>query len=49
METAVVLESFRLSYGPIMRLPRVAPTEVLKYGDYVIPPGVRLQSEITTY
>lgn len=23
-----------------MRLPRVAPTETLKYKDYVIPPGV---------
>ncbi|ORY63203.1 cytochrome P450 [Pseudomassariella vexata] len=35
----VVLESVRLSYGPIFRSTRVAPTESLKYKDLVIPPG----------
>ncbi|RHZ67349.1 cytochrome P450 [Aspergillus thermomutatus] len=36
---AVINESLRLSYGLVMRLPRIAPTETLKYKDYAIPPG----------
>ncbi|PYH72891.1 cytochrome P450 [Aspergillus vadensis CBS 113365] len=42
--TAVVNESLRLSYGLIMRLPRVAPTETLKYKDYVLPPGTPMST-----
>jgi cytochrome P450 len=38
--TGVVYECLRLSYGLIIRLPRCAPSEALKYEDYVIPPGV---------
>ncbi|KAF2114400.1 putative benzoate 4-monooxygenase cytochrome P450 [Lophiotrema nucula] len=37
--TGVVYECLRLSYGLIIRLPRCAPSEALKYEDYVIPPG----------
>ncbi|GFF32239.1 trichodiene oxygenase [Aspergillus udagawae] len=36
---AVINEALRLSYGAVIRLPRVAPTETLKYKDYAIPPG----------
>ncbi|PYH87680.1 benzoate 4-monooxygenase cytochrome P450 [Aspergillus ellipticus CBS 707.79] len=42
--TAVVSESLRLSYGLIMRLPRVAPTETLQYQGYVLPPGTPLST-----
>ncbi|KAF2237960.1 cytochrome P450 [Viridothelium virens] len=35
----VVNEAIRLSYGPIFRSTRVAPTEALKYKNIVIPPG----------
>ncbi|KAI9036290.1 uncharacterized protein KD926_002108 [Aspergillus affinis] len=42
--TAVIYESLRLSYGPVMRLPRVAPTETLRYEDYTIPPGTPMSS-----
>ncbi|EAW12902.1 cytochrome P450 [Aspergillus clavatus NRRL 1] len=37
--SGVVNESLRLSYALVTRLPRVAPDETLKYGDYMIPPG----------
>ncbi|KAJ5564000.1 benzoate 4-monooxygenase cytochrome P450 [Penicillium frequentans] len=37
--TGVVYECLRLSYGLIIRLPRCAPSETLKYADYIIPPG----------
>lgn len=39
-QTAVINEVLRISDVAIMRLPRVAPTESLKYQDLVIPPGV---------
>ena len=39
-QTAVINEGLRLMYGVTTRLPRVAPTEALKYKDWVIPPGV---------
>ncbi|KAK1140845.1 hypothetical protein N8T08_009842 [Aspergillus melleus] len=42
--TAVIYESLRLSYGPVMRLPRVVPTEALQYGDYVIPSWTPMSS-----
>ncbi|PWY94063.1 benzoate 4-monooxygenase cytochrome P450 [Aspergillus sclerotioniger CBS 115572] len=42
--TAVVNESLRLSYGVIMRLPRVAPTEALRYKNYVIPAGTPMST-----
>ncbi|PYI03028.1 benzoate 4-monooxygenase cytochrome P450 [Aspergillus sclerotiicarbonarius CBS 121057] len=42
--TAVINESLRLSYGIIMRLPRVAPTETLRYKDYAIPPGTPMST-----
>ncbi|PWY79270.1 cytochrome P450 [Aspergillus heteromorphus CBS 117.55] len=42
--TAVINESLRLSYGIIMRLPRVAPTETLQYKDYVLPPGTPMST-----
>ncbi|KAL8827605.1 MAG: hypothetical protein Q9191_003085 [Dirinaria sp. TL-2023a] len=38
-ENGVVNEAIRLSYGPIFRSTRVAPTESLTYKDLVIPPG----------
>jgi hypothetical protein len=40
MQNAVINEALRLSYGAVIRLPRIAPTETLKYKDYAIPPGV---------
>ena len=39
-QTAVINEGIRLMYGVTTRLPRVAPTEALRYKDWVIPPGV---------
>ncbi|KID63039.1 benzoate 4-monooxygenase cytochrome P450, partial [Metarhizium brunneum ARSEF 3297] len=42
--SGVVDESLRLSYGLTGRLPRVAPTEALKYKDYVIPSGTPISS-----
>ncbi|KAJ5099918.1 benzoate 4-monooxygenase cytochrome P450 [Penicillium argentinense] len=42
--TAVVYESLRLAYGPLIRMPRIAPTESLRYGEYVIPPGTPMSS-----
>ncbi|KKY24987.1 putative cytochrome p450 [Phaeomoniella chlamydospora] len=37
--TGVVNEGFRLSFGPVSRLPRVATHETLRYKDYLIPAG----------
>lgn len=43
--TAVIQEALRLSYGPIARLPRVAPSQTLTYTNphtnttYPLPPG----------
>nr|QCI34352.1 hypothetical protein [Zymoseptoria tritici] len=37
--TGVVQESFRLSFGAVGRLPRVATHDALRYGSYSIPPG----------
>ncbi|KAI9926006.1 hypothetical protein ASPWEDRAFT_107650 [Aspergillus wentii DTO 134E9] len=42
--TGVVNESLRLSYGVIIRLPRVAPTEALQYQNYTIPPGTPMST-----
>ncbi|KAK6207359.1 hypothetical protein LQW54_007186 [Pestalotiopsis sp. IQ-011] len=38
--TGAIQESLRLSHGPAVRLPRVSTEKALKYGDYVIPPGI---------
>ncbi|KAI0120648.1 cytochrome protein [Xylariales sp. AK1849] len=38
--SGAIQESLRLSHGPSVRLPRVSPDKVLKYGDHVIPPGI---------
>jgi hypothetical protein len=40
LQTGVVQESFRLSFGAVGRLPRVAIQDALRYKNYVIPPGV---------
>ncbi|PLB53537.1 cytochrome P450 [Aspergillus steynii IBT 23096] len=42
--TAVVHEALRTAFGLVIRLPRVAPTEVLQYKDYTIPPGTPVSS-----
>ncbi|OJJ98955.1 hypothetical protein ASPACDRAFT_44584 [Aspergillus aculeatus ATCC 16872] len=39
--TAIITESLRLA-SPIVRLPRVAPTETLVYNGYELPPGTVL-------
>jgi cytochrome P450 len=39
--TAVIQEGLRLSYGVTNRLPRIATKEVLMYGNWKIPVGVR--------
>lgn len=41
-QTAVINEGIRLMFGVTTRLPRVSPTEALRYKDWVIPPGVSL-------
>lgn len=45
--TGVVYESLRLSYGLVIRLPRCAPSEALKYEDYAIPLGTPMS--MSTY
>ncbi|GKZ17308.1 hypothetical protein AbraIFM66951_005949 [Aspergillus brasiliensis] len=48
--SGVVNEALRLSYGLLIRLPRVAPCETLRYREYVIPPGVSsAQLRVDTY
>ncbi|KAJ5675330.1 hypothetical protein N7462_008227 [Penicillium macrosclerotiorum] len=42
--TGVVNEALRLSYGLIIRLPRIAPNEELRYKDYTIPAGTPTSS-----
>lgn len=37
--SAVVLEGLRVSYGSVHRLQRVHPDNVLKFQDWIIPPG----------
>ncbi len=37
--SAVISEGLRTSYGVTTRLPRVAPSEALRYKNWVIPPG----------
>ncbi|KAJ6116306.1 cytochrome P450 [Penicillium capsulatum] len=37
--TGAINESLRLSNAAVIRLPRVAPDEVLKYQEHAIPPG----------
>lgn len=41
-QRGAIYEGLRLSLGPVTRLPRVAPAQVLVYRDQVIPPGVRI-------
>ncbi|RAL08873.1 cytochrome P450 [Aspergillus homomorphus CBS 101889] len=41
--TAIITETLRLS-APVMRLPRVAPTETLTYNGYELPPGTTLSA-----
>jgi hypothetical protein len=43
LQSAVVNEGLRISYGVTTRLPRVAK-EPIKYQDWVIPPNVNLLS-----
>jgi hypothetical protein len=38
---ALLKETLRLSYGVMHRLPRVSPDQPIRYGDWLIPPGVR--------
>ncbi|KAF9886007.1 hypothetical protein FE257_012188 [Aspergillus nanangensis] len=40
--SAVITESFRLAFGTMTRLPRVAPDEALVYKQWTIPPGTPL-------
>ncbi|KAJ5612603.1 benzoate 4-monooxygenase cytochrome P450 [Penicillium lagena] len=42
--TGVVNEALRLSYGLIIRLPRIAPNEDLRYKDYTIPAGTPMST-----
>ncbi|KAL5354952.1 cytochrome P450 [Aspergillus floccosus] len=44
----VVYESLRLSYGLVIRLPRVSPSDALQYKDYIIPPGTPTSSSSYT-
>ncbi|KND87287.1 Trichodiene oxygenase, partial [Tolypocladium ophioglossoides CBS 100239] len=37
--TGCVQEGLRLAHGPAIRLPRIAPEEALRYGDWLSPPG----------
>ncbi|KAJ5713553.1 uncharacterized protein N7483_010734 [Penicillium malachiteum] len=37
--TGCVKEALRLSFGPIIRLPRISREETLQYKEYTIPPG----------
>jgi hypothetical protein len=38
----------RLSYGVSARLPRIAPYNALKFGDWTIPPGVCILTSLMT-
>lgn len=40
IQSAVISEGLRLSYGTTTRLPRIAPNEVLNYNGWDIPAGV---------
>jgi cytochrome P450 len=42
IQTGVINEGLRLSHGPLIRLPRVATHDTLRYGNYRIPPGVSI-------
>jgi cytochrome P450 len=42
--TAVIQEGLRVSNPVVHRLPRCFPEKALKYGEYVIPPGVPVES-----
>ncbi|KAL4895476.1 cytochrome P450 [Aspergillus ambiguus] len=44
--TAVVNESLRMAHSVTIRLPRIAPTAVLRYGNYDIPPGTPVSQSI---
>ncbi|EXJ84137.1 hypothetical protein A1O3_04804 [Capronia epimyces CBS 606.96] len=37
--SAIISEGLRLSYSVTTRTPRIAPTEILRYKDWSIPPG----------
>jgi len=50
VQNAVVHETLRVFHGTINRQARCAPTEALRYQDFVIPPGVSQQIILqTTY
>lgn len=40
LQSAVITEGLRISAIVTVRLPRIAPDESLKFGDWVIPAGV---------
>lgn len=40
LQSAIIQEGLRLSFGVTNRMPRVATDEVLTYNGYEIPPGV---------
>ncbi|KAL3427893.1 cytochrome P450 [Phlyctema vagabunda] len=42
--TAVIQESLRLSYGAVIRLPRVSPHKPVFYREYVIPAGTPMST-----
>ncbi|KAK0103363.1 hypothetical protein ONS95_005389 [Cadophora gregata] len=52
--TAVIFEALRLSYGPIARLPRIAPNQTLTYTNphtnttYPLPPGTVMSTSTYT-
>lgn len=41
-QDAVMLEGLRISAITTTRLPQIAPNETIRYGNFAIPPGVRL-------
>lgn len=48
LQTGVIQEGIRLSFGVPGRLPRYAPTEDLCYAGYNLPRGVSLQHPLST-
>jgi hypothetical protein len=49
MQTGVINEALRLSYGVAFRSARVCPTEAMVYQNYVIPPGVSLSTRASSF
>jgi hypothetical protein len=39
-QNAIISEALRTSHGVLFRAPRIAPDDALKYGEFVLPPGV---------